>query len=178
MTVTTGGAERQVVVVDVLVVGDVEHLLELDLLLLAGIDQLDLGADLVGEELDHLVAQRLGGRDHLAVLQQEADDVGRRAVQLRAELLGRRATLETMMPSGTGRVARRVGRQVHRLQLFAAATTTTLATGRTRAATGTTRHRGPPPGPPPGPPTGTAQRATGTAGTATAGTTGGTGPVR
>ena len=54
MTVMTGGRggqrprrprRRQVV--------DAEQLLELDLLLLAGVDEADLGADLGGEQLDH-----------------------------------------------------------------------------------------------------------------------------
>ena len=60
---------------------DAEHLLELDLLLLAGVDEADVGVDLLGEQLDLLVAQRLGGGDHLAELHEEPDDVGRRAVQ-------------------------------------------------------------------------------------------------
>src|SRR5205807_4692372 len=38
-----------------------QHGLELDLLLLAGVDEQDLGADVVGEQLDHLVGERLGG---------------------------------------------------------------------------------------------------------------------
>ena len=91
MTVMTGGRRRQRLVVVVLVVVDVEQLVQLDLLLLARVDEADLGADLGGEQLDHVVGERLGGRDHLALLQQEADDVGRGAVQLGAELLGGRA---------------------------------------------------------------------------------------
>ena len=49
-----------------------------------------VGAELLGEQLDLLVAQRLRGGDHLAELHEEADDVGRRAVQLGTELLRRR----------------------------------------------------------------------------------------
>ena len=51
MTVMTGGARRCSVVVVVVVV--VEQRLELELLLLAGLDEQDLGADLEREQLDH-----------------------------------------------------------------------------------------------------------------------------
>ena len=88
MTVMTGG--RGSLGVRVVVVVVVEEGLELELLLLAGLDEQDVGADLEREQLDLLVGERHGGRDHLALLEQEAHDVGRRAVQLGAELLGRR----------------------------------------------------------------------------------------
>ena len=57
---------------------------ELGLLLLARVDQPDVGADLGREELDHVVGQRLGGHDHLALEQQETHDVTGAAVELRA----------------------------------------------------------------------------------------------
>ena len=63
--------------------------LELGFLLLARVDQADLGADLGGEELDHVVAQRLGGGDHLSLEEEEADDVAGRAVELGPELARR-----------------------------------------------------------------------------------------
>ena len=86
-----------------LVVGVVEQRLELDLLLLARLDEEDLGADLEGEQLHLIVRQRHRRRHHLAVVEQEAHDVGRRAVQLGAELLsGDTPRSMTMMPSGTG----------------------------------------------------------------------------
>ena len=78
----------------VVVVAVVEHRLQLELFLLTGLDQQQVGADLEREQLHLLVGERHGGRDHLAVLQQEADDVGRGAVQLGSELLGRHATLD------------------------------------------------------------------------------------
>ena len=73
--------------VGVVVVVVVEQRLELDLLLLAGLDEQDVGADLEREQLDLLVGERHGRGDHLALLQQEAHDVGGGAVQLRRELL-------------------------------------------------------------------------------------------
>ena len=102
MTVMTGG--RQLLRVRVVVVVVVEEGLELQLLLLAGLDEEHVGAELEGEQLDLLVGQRHGGRDHLAVLEQEAHDVGRRAVQLGAELLGRGAPLDDDRALGHGRV--------------------------------------------------------------------------
>ena len=116
-----------------LVVGVVEQRLELDLLLLARLDEEDLGADLEGEQLHLLVRQRHRRRDHLAVVEQEADDVGRRAVQLRAELLGRDAALDDDGALGDRRVAARVVGEL-RLQLLAVATTTTAAAAARRAA--------------------------------------------
>ena len=60
MTVTTGGRGRSsafVLLVVVEVLG-----LELGFLLLAGVDQADVGAQLGREQLDHVVRQGLGGR--------------------------------------------------------------------------------------------------------------------
>ena len=126
--------------VDVVVV--VEHRLELELLLLAGLDQEDVSAELEREQLHLLVGQRHGRRDHLAVLQQEAHDVGRGPVQLRRELLGRDALLDDDRAVGHRGIGRGVARHELRLQLLGvpAATTLRLARGaalptRARAAT-------------------------------------------
>ena len=59
-----------------------------------------VGAELGGEQLDHVVGQRLGGGDHLALEEQEADDVAGRAVELRAELPGRGAALDDDLAVG------------------------------------------------------------------------------
>src|SRR5690606_29109824 len=106
------------------------------------IDEQQVGAELEREQLHVLVGQRLRGGDHLAVLEQELDDVGRRAVELRAELLRRHAALDDDRPLGDRCVGGGVGLRL-RLQLLAVATATPLrATRRTaltaRAATGTT----------------------------------------
>ena len=111
--------------------------LEFDLLLLARIDQTDLGSDLGGEQFDHVVAQRLGSGDHLAGLHEEPDDVGRRTVELRAEIERSRGPLDDNLALGDRCIHRRVARHIHRLEFFAVATATTLAAGRT--LTGTTR---------------------------------------
>ena len=60
------GARAQVLLALFLVLLEVLGL-ELRLLLLAGVDQADLRTDLGGEELDHVVGQRLGGGDHLSL---------------------------------------------------------------------------------------------------------------
>ncbi len=86
--------------VGLVVVVVTEQLAELDLLLLAGLDQQDLGADLGREQLDHVVGERLGGGDHLALLEQEADDVGRGAVQLGTEVLGAGPALDDDLALG------------------------------------------------------------------------------
>ena len=122
MIVMTGGARLLVL----LVVAVVEQRLETDLLLLAGLDEHDVGAELEGEQLHLLVGEVHRRRDHLAVVEQEADDVGGRAVQLGAELLGRHAALDDDGALGHGRVAARVV-GVLRLQLFTVATTTAAA---------------------------------------------------
>ena len=77
---------------------------QLGLLLLARVDEADLGADLGGEELDHVVGQRLGRHDHLALEQQEADDVAGAAVELGPEVAGRRAPLDDDLAVGHGAV--------------------------------------------------------------------------
>jgi hypothetical protein len=104
--------------IGIVVVGVVEERLQLHLLLLAGIDEQHVGADLEGEQLELLVGERHRGRDHLAVLQQEAHDVGRGAVQLRPVLLGRGAPLDDDRALGHRRVGRRVRRHLLRLQLL------------------------------------------------------------
>src|SRR3546814_12919020 len=81
-----GARDRVLVVAVVEERVDAEHLLELDLLLLAGVDEADGGADLLGEELDLLIAEGLGGGDHLTELPEEPDDVGRRAVEDRKDV--------------------------------------------------------------------------------------------
>src|SRR5205085_2849056 len=113
-----------------------EHGLEGHLLLLAGVDEQDVGAQFGGEQLDHVVGQRLGGRHHLALLEQEADDVGRGAVQLGAQLLGRGAALDDDLALGDGGVGARVGRRLRRLQFLEAATATATALGGTATLSG------------------------------------------
>src|SRR5207237_549097 len=148
-----------------------EHGLELDLLLLAGIDEQHLGADVVGEQLDHVVRERLGGGDHLALLQQEEDDVGRRAVQLGPEVLGGRAALDDDLTLGDRRVRMRVAGGLGGLDLLQATPATppsraprptgaAAAAGTTARTTGTACE-----------PTGTTAGTAGTAGEA-AGATG------
>ena len=112
----------------VVLVVELQQLLQLDLLLFARIDELDLGADLGREQLDHVVGQRLRGRDHLALLHQEPDDVGRGAVDLRSELLRRGGALDHHDTFGHRGLVGRVGRGVHRLQLVTATTATALST--------------------------------------------------
>ena len=80
----------------------VEQREQLELLLLTGVDEQDIGTDLGCEELDHVVGQRHRGGDHLALLQQEAHDVGRRAVQLGAEVLGGGPALDDDLALGDG----------------------------------------------------------------------------
>ena len=76
--------------------------LQLRFLLLAGVDEADVGVQLGGEQLDHVVRQGLGGGDHLALLEEEPHHVGARAVELRAQLLGGRPRSTMISPSGTG----------------------------------------------------------------------------
>ena len=98
------GDHRRAGLLALVVVGVVEQLLQFDFLLLTRLDEQDLGADLEREQLHLLVAERHGRRDHLAVVEQEADDVGRRAVQLRSELLGRHAAFDDDRAGGDRRV--------------------------------------------------------------------------
>src|SRR5262249_19605120 len=104
-----------------------EQLLERELLLLAGLDEEDFGAELLREQLDHVVGERLRCRHHLAGREQEADDVGRAAVELRTELLRRDAALDDDLAAGHRRARRAVRRQLGGRQLLERATTTTTA---------------------------------------------------
>jgi hypothetical protein len=91
---------------------------ELGLLLLAGVDQTHVGADLGREQLDHVVAQRLRGHDHLALQQQEAHDVARAAIELGPEVARGRAALDDDLALGHRRRRRLVRRELRRLELF------------------------------------------------------------
>ena len=91
---------------------------QLGFLLLARVDQADLGPDLGGEELDHVVGQRLRRHDHLALEHQEADDVTRTAVQLGPEVAGRRAALDDDLAVGHGCGRGLVAGELRRLELF------------------------------------------------------------
>ncbi len=134
---------------------------QLGFLLLAGIDQSHFGADLGREQLDHVVGQRLRRHDHLALQHQEAHDVAGAAVQLGAEIAGRRAALDDDLTFGHGRRRRLIAGELCRLELFEIAPASTgpplrwAPTGQS-AATGrpAARPTGPPPPPgrPPNPP--------------------------
>ena len=69
------------------VVAVVEQRLKFHLFLLTRFDEKDLGTDVEREEFHLLVGESHGGRDHFAVLHEEANDVGSRAIQARRELL-------------------------------------------------------------------------------------------
>ncbi len=112
--------------------------LELGFLLLAGLDEADLGADLGGEQLDGVVGQRHRGRHHLALLQQEAHDVGRRTVQLRPDVLRGGPAFDDDLAFGHRRGGRHVVRERGGLELVLGATPTTPALRRTATAAGTT----------------------------------------
>ena len=67
---------------------------------------MEISAPIVrGEELDHVVGERLGRGHHLALLQQEPHHVGRGPVQAGTEVLGVEPRSTTVTPSGTGAVA-------------------------------------------------------------------------
>ena len=76
------------------IVGVVKQLLQLDFFLLARFYKQNIGADLEREEFHLLVGKSHGRGDHLTVIQQETQDVGRGAVQLGTELLRRDAALD------------------------------------------------------------------------------------
>ena len=104
-----------------------EQRLELALLLLARLHEEHLAAERLGDELDHLVGQRLRAGDHLARVEEDADEVGGVAVQLRGELLDRDAARHDDLALGDRRVERREHRGGRRPELLEVATTTLLA---------------------------------------------------
>ena len=154
--------EQRVVFIVVVVTGEQRE--QLDLLFGTGLDEQHLRAERLRDQLDHLVGERRGGRDHLARLEQQAHEVGGRPVQPGRELLDRRAARHDDLPFGDRRVRGRESLR-RRFELFAVATALLApALGR---ATGTAAA---------GEPTGTATRtAAGTATRTTAAATGRTG---
>ena len=156
MTIGARGSRQRVVFVVVVA----EQRLQLELGLLAGLDEQHLGAERLGDELDHLVGERLRAGDHLARVEQQAHEVGRRAVQLRRELLDGAAALDDDLALGDGRVGRRELRHRRGPEVLEVATTTLLAPGPLTLRAGATA---------------TAGTATGTTGTATGTTTAATG---
>ena len=84
-----------------------EQRLELELVLLAGLDEQHLGAEGLGDELDHLVGERLRAGDHLARVEQHPHEVGGGAVQLGRELLDRDPARHHDLALGDRRVSRR-----------------------------------------------------------------------
>ncbi len=134
----------QVLLVLLLVVVVEELGQQFGLALLAGVDEADLGAEFGGEQLDHVVGQRLGGGHHLPLQEQEADDVTGRAVELGTEIVGRRAALDDDLVLGDGSRGRRVRGQRGRLELLEVPTPTarTALVGTAAADTGPTATTG------------------------------------
>ena len=126
---------RSAVVVVVLA----EHRLQLELGLLAGLDEQDLGAERLADELDHLVGQRLRAGDHLARVEEQPHEVGGVAVQPGRELLDRDAARHDDLALGDRRVERRERGRRRRTEVLEVATTPLLAT---RALTGRDRPDG------------------------------------
>ena len=124
--------EQRVVFIVVIVAGEQRE--QLDLLLGTGLDQQHLRAEGLRDQLDHLVCERRGGRDHLARLEQEPHEVGRRSVESGRELLDRGATRHDDLPFGDRRVRGRKSLR-RRFELFAVATA--LLPPALRRATGT-----------------------------------------
>ncbi len=104
-----------------------EQRLQLELGLLAGLDEQDLGAERLTDQLDHLVGERLGAGDHLSRVEQQPHQVGSRAVQLGRELLDRAAALDDDLALGYRRVVRRELRHRRGPEVLEVATTTLLA---------------------------------------------------
>ena len=86
MIVTTGGRSSEVLL------GVLERRLDLDLV--GGVDDLDLLVELVGEDLDRLVGERLGERRHLAQAHQLLDDLGHRDAEVLGDVLDGRAGVD------------------------------------------------------------------------------------
>ena len=107
--------------------------LELSLLLLTRVDEADARPELGGEQLDHVVGERLGGRDHLTLQEEEPDDVAGGAVELGAELTRRRAPLHDHFEVGDGGVRGCVGGELRGLELFEVPSPSAGAVGRLTA---------------------------------------------
>ena len=103
------------------------------------VDDLDLLVELVGEDLDRVVGQRLGERGHLAQLHQLLDDLGDRHAEVLGDVLDRRAGVD----------ADRVGLRAAGLVLRRPARRRRHGAGGHRGAAGGAAGPG---GPPPGPP--------------------------
>ena len=134
------GARLQVGVVFLVVVA--EQRLQLELGLLAGFDEQHLGTQRLGDELHHLVGQRLRAGDHLAGVEEQAHEVGRGAVQLRCQLLDGAAALDDDLALGHRRVGRRELRHRRGTEVLEVATTTLLAPGSLALRAGATASTG------------------------------------
>ena len=97
---------------------------QLGFLLFTGVDQADVGADLGGEELDHVVGQRLRRHDHLALEHEEPHDVTRAAVQLGPEIARRRSAFDDDLAVGHRCRRRLVAGELCRLELLEVAPAT------------------------------------------------------
>ena len=118
--VTHDGDDRRARLLERVVVFVVvaEQRLQLELGLLAGLDEQHVGTERLGDELDHLVGERLRAGDHLARVEQQAHEVGGGAVQLRRELLDRDAALDDDLVLGNRRIARRELRHRRRTEVL------------------------------------------------------------
>ena len=99
---------------------------QLDLLLAARLDDEDLRAEGLGDQLDHLVGERCGCRHHLAGLEQDAHEIGGRTIQLRRVLLNGAAARDDDLALGNRRVHR--GEPLRRRFELGAIATALLAT--------------------------------------------------
>jgi hypothetical protein len=103
-----------------------------DLLVLLGDgDDLDLLVELLGEQLDRLVGERLRERRHLAQAHELLDDLGDRDAEVLGDVLDRRAGGD---PDEVGRLLRGAVDRGERLGLEVATATATAATTAARAA--------------------------------------------
>ena len=78
----------------IVVVGIVEQSLQLHLFLLTRVDEQHFCANFDGKQLHLFVGKRHGCCHHFTVLHQEANYVGRCAIELRRKLLGRRTAFD------------------------------------------------------------------------------------